>query len=259
MEFSELALKYAPWSLSKAQTALTCPYRFDLKYIHKRKGMVPPKDSARKVGIAAHAALEMVLGGKDLKEAMIKAAVDENLTSTETEDLRSLGHNIKNFIERLGTFKKKKGVNEQHVEKKFGLTRGMRPTKFFGKSVFFRGVWDLCLISEDSSKKYLIVIDHKSGRTKDLSYYTDQLKLYSLAGIHLFPDIAGVQSAIHFIPDENIVWSTYNTAAIIRKLYYPWYIDLLNKAAAGVPSKRAQKCWLCPFCEFHGECPLTNG
>lgn len=258
MSFSDLTLKYAPWSLSKAQTALTCPFRFDLKYVNKIKGKTPLKDSARKIGVAAHAALETVLGGKDLKEAMIKAAVDENLTSIETEDLRSLGHNIKNFIERLETFKEKKNVNEQHVEKKFGLTRDMQPTSFFGKNVFFRGVWDLCLISEDdSSKKHLVVIDHKSGRTKDLSYYTDQLKLYSLAGIHLFSDIAGVQSAIHFIPDENIVWSTYNSTEIIKKLYYPWYIDLLNKAAADIPSKRAQKCWLCPFCEYREECPLN--
>jgi len=257
MKFSELTLEFAPWSLSKAQTALTCPFRFDLKYVHRVKGKTPPKDSARKVGIAAHAALEMILGGKDLKEAMIKAAVDEELTSIETEDLRSLGHNINNFIERLNTFKKKKDIREQHVEKKFGLTRDLKPTKFFGKDVFFRGVWDLCLISGDPPKKYLIVIDHKSGRTKDLSYYTDQLKLYSLAGVHLFPEIAGVQSAIHYIPDENIVWSTLNSGKIIKEIYTPWYMDFLNKAAAVIPTKQAQKCWLCPFCEYHSECPLA--
>lgn len=257
MQFTDLAIKYSPWSLSKAQTASTCPFRFDLKYVNKTKGMAPPKDSARKVGIAAHSALEMVLTGKDLRESLIKAAVDEELTSLETEDLRSLGHNIKNFVGRLDTFKEKKNVNEQHVEKRFGLTRDMQPTKFFGKDVFFRGVWDLCLIAGNAPKKYLVVIDHKSGKTKTLSFYTDQLKLYSLAGIHLFPEITGVHSAVHFIPDENVVWATLNSAEVIRKTYIPWYVDFLNEAAAGVPSKRAQKCWLCPFCEYHGECPLN--
>ena len=257
MHFSDLAIKYGPWSLSKAQTALTCPFRFDMKYTRKVKGVSPPKDSIRKVGVAAHAALEMLLKGKDIKDSLVKAAVDENLTSVETEDLRSLGHNIKSFMERLSIFKKKKNVNAQHVEKKFGLTQDMQPTEFFGKDVFFRGVCDLCLIAGDPPNKYLVVIDHKSGRSKDLSYYTDQLKLYSLAGIHLFSDIAGVQSAVHFIPDENIVWSTLNSSKVIRELYIPWYVDFLNKAAEGVPAKSAQKCWLCPFCEYRGECPLN--
>ena len=256
MDFTDLAHKFSPWSLSKAQTATTCPFRFDMKYTRRIKGKVPPKDSARKVGIAAHAALEMVLTGKDLKESMIKAAVDEELTSTETVDLRSLGHNIKSFLERLRVFKEKKGVSEQYVEKKFGLTHSLKPTEFFGKDVFFRGVWDLCLIAGNSPKKYLVVIDHKSGKTKNLSFYTDQLRLYSLAGIHLFSDVVGVHSAINFIPDDNVVWATLNSVKIVRSEYIPWYVNLLNEAAAGIPSKRAQKCWLCPYCEYHGECPL---
>lgn len=257
--FTAAALKHAPWSMSKAYVALSCPFRYRLKYIEHVKGKEAAVSSASRIGIAAHEALEWALKGKyDLKEAMRRTAIKTQLTTPEIDELYALTHNLHLFLERLEKFKQKHGVTEQQVELKFGLTPTFDQVPFFDKSgrLFFRGVWDLCMRARD---KYLIVIDHKSGQVKDIAKYRDQLNMYALAGLYVFPGIEGVQSAIHFMQDDTgLCWDDMLPAKTIRESVLTWFVDHLNKAGESAEAQVARRGSWCAFCEYAEMCRLES-
>lgn len=257
--FPKNVIELSPWSMSKVQAAVNCPFRFRVKYVERKKGH-EPKRSAGRVGIAAHAAIEKYLLNVDLKRALHEAAIDNKLTTPEIEELVSYTQHILSFVQRLDTFKKAKNVSEQFVEKRFGLTVDNRPTKFFPKKgrdepVFFRGVWDICLRARE---KYIIIIDHKSGAVKEIDTYRDQLRLYAIAAVHVFPNVAGVQSALHFLQSEEIVWDKLELTEKIKAEYFPWYVDFLSRAAQEAANTHARKGWYCGFCEYTDLCPLKE-
>lgn len=261
--FSPESFQFAPWSMSKALTVHRCPHQFRRKYIEKEKGKEPPKQSVNRIGSAAHEALEEVLKGQhDLREALRRAALKQKLTTVEMDELFALAHNIGEFLRKLDVFKVKHKVTEQLVEMRFGLTENLEATTFWekkdGKDVekrpFFRGVWDLCM---RANEKYLIIIDHKSGAVKDLSTYGDQLRMYSIAGLHILPNIVGVQAALNYIQnEEGVTWDTMNSAEKITSEFVPWFVEFINKAARDSAMNTPRKGWWCSFCEFAQTCPL---
>jgi len=261
--FSPESYKFAPWSMSKALTAHRCPHQFRLEYIEKEKGKEPPKQSANRIGLAAHDALEKVLTGQnDLREALRRAALKEKLTMVEMDELFALAHNISEFLRKLEAFKIKHKVTDQMVEMRFGLTDKLEPASYWekkdGKDVekkpFFRGVWDLVM---RANGKYLIVIDHKSGAVKDLHAYEEQLRMYSIAGLHVLPGIVGVQTALNYIQnEEGVTWDVMNSAEKIMGELVPWFVEFVDKAAREAVSDIPRKGWWCSFCEFAQTCPL---
>jgi hypothetical protein len=257
--FNPAAVKHAPWSMSKAAVAISCPFRHRLKYIDKVKGKEAAASSASRIGIATHEALEWVLKGKhNLKEALRRSAIKTMLTSPEMDEVFALTHNLQLFLERLEKFKKKHKVEEQRVELKFGLTQNFEQVPFFDKSgaLFFRGVWDLCLRTPE---KYLIIVDHKSGAVKELSEHQDQLRVYMLAGLYIFPGVVGVQPAIHYMQDDSgLHWDKLQSAERIREEILPWFADYLNKAGNCAEQTDARKGRWCAFCEHTERCPLKK-
>lgn len=247
----------APWSMSKAQSAHRCPHQFRRKYINNEKGREAPKQSVNRIGNAAHGALEAVLKGEfDLREALRRSSIKEKLTTVEMDELFALAHNIGEFLKKLEAFKAKHKVTEQMVERRFGLTENLEPAEFWNKEkkTFFRGVWDLCMRADE---KYLIIIDHKSGAVKDLTTYEDQLKMYSIAGLHILPNIVGVQAALNYIQnDEGVTWDKMNSAEKITTEFLPWFVDFINEAARASAFDTPRKGWWCSFCEFAQTCPL---
>lgn len=258
--FNDAALKHAPWSMSKASVAISCPFRHRLKYVQKVKGREAAASSASRIGIAAHEALEWVLKGKhDLKEALRRTAIKTMLTTPEMDEVFALTHNLQLFLDRLEKFKKKHAVSEQRVELKFGLTPEFEQVPFFDKSgqLFFRGVWDLCMRAQE---KYLIIVDHKSGQVKNVDEYREQLDMYALAGLHVFPSVEGVQSAIHFMQDDTgLHWEKkMRSPDTIRKEVLPWFVEHLNKAGENAEQNNAKKGRWCSFCEYTEMCPLKT-
>jgi len=274
------AVRYHPWSMSKAQLAKNCSYAFGLKYVDRVKGVVQEDSAAGRIGKAAHEALESVIKAKTvtaLKRALVKATVDHKLTTTEIEELTSYTHNIASFHERLLRYVEKKNVTEMSVERRFGLRVDMRPTSFWGKElvgssankdergrprkdVFFRGVWDLVLTTHG----HTIIIDHKSGAVPQkiedaISQHDHQLKLYAVAALILFPQTLGVQSALHYLQSEEIIWEgSMRSAQQIREELFPWYIEYINQAAGAVAARRPSKGWYCAYCEYTDSCPLRE-
>jgi len=264
--FNEEAVRFAVWSMSKADAAFNCPFRFQQKYVKKTKGH-SVSGSAGRIGTAAHSAAERYLKGMDIKEAMRRSGIDQKLTTPETEELLAFAHSILEFKNRFESFSREHGVTEVHIERKFGLSVDMTPTKFFTSKtaehpVFFRGVWDLCLRAKG---KYMIIIDHKSGAVKtnvdgnaSLESYEGQLNLYAIAALNVFPNIEGVQSAIHYMQSGEIIWDEMRSANTIRETLYPWFYAYINNAAKEALSLAARKGWYCSFCEYTDICPLRG-
>jgi len=260
-DFSAAAIKFGPWSTSKAQLAMRCSFGFRAKYVHKVKGKALPTSSPARIGKAAHAALEWVLSGRyELKESLLKAALNHMLTTNEMDDLFAMSYNMNGFMKRMEKFKADKNVVDQQVELRFGLTQDFRPTKFFGKDVFFRGVWDLVFLSDTPNiGKYLIVIDHKSGEPQDdISKYLAQLNTYSLAGIFLYPDVRGIQTALNYILADRLTWAGARSLDSIRAELIPWFVEFINQAGAAAEVEIARKGWWCAYCDHTQHCPLKK-
>lgn len=258
-EISDLARKYAPWSVSKAELAETCPSQFELKHIKKAPEEAVAAEN--KVGTAAHSVLEFRIGGQDAKTAKKTALEKTALTERELEDLRVLEDAIEDFVRRFDTFCQTYGVTQVLREQQWGLTIEGKPTGFKAPDVFFRGVVDLAAVTRDRA---LVVIDHKSGVAKDIKKwgkYQKQINTYAVMGIANMPDITGVRGALHFLQghkDLRLQWLDFLDAERIRKLHTPWLFDVVNKAAANLVepfvAKPSLKKWPCNYCPYRPSC-----
>ena len=250
--FSDLAVKYGAWSLSKANVATQCNYRFQLQYIEKKKQKAVV-DSRGRVGSAAHKALELIMKGEEIGRAFTKAAVDDALTTKEVDDLVSYRTNILSFIERVKKYKERNPITKEFIEYKFGLDIDLKPTTFFAKNVFFRGVWDVALLLE---KKAFIIIDHKTGQEMPMSKYNDQLHSYAVAARSLQPDLIGAQSALHYIKTEKIDWAKFIPKEDIDEILIPWFVKFINDSASNLTNEiKPVKGWYCTFCGYKDDCP----
>jgi RecB family exonuclease len=256
LDYSETTLKYAPWSMSKANLAKNCPLAFDHKYVRKAKGTTPAKSPAARIGTAVHQILELYLQDMDIKVAVQRALIDNKLTTDEKDDVASYVHNIISFKKRLSEFKERHSITETHVEVRFGMTDDLQPTEFFGKDVFMRGVWDIAM----RAGNHAVIVDHKSGLCPSspeaaFEKHSDQMKLYSIASLHRFPGIEGAQTAFHYVMSEEIFFAKTVTASQIQNSYVPWYVRYLNDCSRDITTKEARTGWLCNFCEFTHLCP----
>lgn len=250
----QAVLDLGPWSLSKAQTAIICPFKFQKQYNDGRKG-VSPRSSAGVIGSAVHKVLETALNGTSVKDAYMRVLVNDKLTTVEREEAMSYAHNIQSFMDRIDKFREKHKVKRVFVEHRFGFTVDNQPTKFFGNNVFFRGVWDLAMLT---TSNHLIIIDHKTGAKKKLEMHQDQLWSYAISALGVVPDLRGAQSAIHYVGTEELLWDQMLTRDKIEADLVPWFASFLDKAAVESMTGRPKKGWLCNFCGQTDICPLQK-
>lgn len=271
LKFNEEALKYGPWSVSALDVASTCTYRFKLQYIDRVK---PPLssdprfaiDPKGKVGNAVHIFLELLLKGVDSKTAWVKSIVDAKLTTPETETALEYKQNCFNFVDRLKKFSQKHPVKQSQVEIKFGFTKDLKPTKFFGKDVFFRGVVDLALFMEAPRA---IIMDHKTGQPSEdkegnkVALKPAQLNTYAIASEVLYSkhcrkNLEFAQTATHYVSTGDIVWEEPIPRTTIVDTLIPWFVGYVNECASNVKNIEAKKTWLCDFCKYKQLCPIFN-
>ena len=263
-EISDLARKHAPWSISKASIAETCPKQFEFKYVTKLKdALVIP--SSNQVGTAAHTILELRTGGTPHTEAKKVALEKTPLTSSELESLYVLEKPIDGFLRKWEIFCHTHQVTEILREQDWGLTVDLKPTGFFAKDVFFRGKLDLGALTRDRD---LIVLDHKSGIAKDIQKdqkFKRQINSYGVLAKYNIPDLAGVRGAIHFLQGEEskrIQWLDYVDSSAIEKHLTPWLFNYLNFCAAQLaePFEAHPKLrWPCEWCSYKQSCAAYQG
>jgi len=257
-ELTEAANKLAPWSMSKAQLALNCPYAFNLQYVQRSKNKTKVSNAAGRIGIAVHAILERFLKGTDFQKSLKKAGVDAKLTSSEMNIMLSYKSNILEFKERIERYNARHQVHKMLVECEFAVDHNFEPTTYWAKNALFRGKMDLALQASDNM---VVVIDHKTGtpygdNAEILAKHETQRIFYAVGTPAVFPEMERVQLAFHYVKNGDIIWDARPfTVEDIHK-HHAWVTNYLNKAAESADTKEVgAKDWYCNFCQYQHVCP----
>lgn len=257
MDIPEHVLKNGPWSISKAGVIQKCSLQFSYKYgPEKRSELVSHFDS--RIGVTVHKALEFALGGVKVKDAFTFAIDQGELTTDEVEKVMSYFDQVVRFVKKMDAFKVRHGVKPQNVflEHKIGVATDFKNTQFFDKTGLFRGVVDFAMLTGNNN---MVIIDHKSGKQKDMKEYADQCKAYCILALALFPNLKGVQTAINFIQTDQLLWNPHVTADAIRTEYQPWLVKhLITSCEKLLKPVEPTEGWFCNWCGYAPLCPAKN-
>lgn len=215
-----------PWSHSSLTAFETCPRRFQLTRI--TKAFSEPQTEATLHGNEVHKALERHLN----KEQWLPEKYAEYLP----------------LVERVAAT-----PGKRLVEYKFALTSSFKPTAFFAKDAWVRGVIDAGVIGTKSAA----VLDWKTGKPKTDA---DQLKLFAAVTFASFPYLEKVRTGYVWLAHNKLATQEFvkSDVSAIWQEFLP-RISRLTKAAEQdkflpKPSGLCTK-W-CPVtndvCEFSG-------
>jgi len=149
-----------PWSYSSLTAFETCPRRFYLTRI--AKVVQEPQTEATIHGNEVHKALELAIKGEKVLPEKYQqyAPIVDRARATPGKHL---------------------------VEHKFALTASFKPTTFFAKDAWVRGVIDFAAVGTKSAS----ALDWKTGRVKNDG---DQMKLFAAAMVSSFPYLESVKT-----------------------------------------------------------------
>lgn len=214
------------WSYSYLTAYETCPRRFALTRIYKT--VTEPQTEATISGNEVHKAIELHIKNE-----------------------QHLPDKYKRYVPIVDTVKRSPGV--KHAEYRFGLTKQLRPTGFFAKDVWVRGVFDVMVVQP----KKLVLLDWKTGTPRS---DIDQLDLFAGVGFSLFQHVESVKAAYVWLAHGRVDPTEYsrdNVADLWKG--FRARVERLESAVADeqFPPKPSGLCksW-CPVnkrqCEFSG-------
>lgn len=163
-----MAGNVVPWSYSSLQAYETCPRRYKITKIDK---------------LIREEQTEQTIWGNEVHKALELA----------TKGTQPLGEKFKQYAPIVKKLRATPG--KQLVEWKFGLTNTLKPTTFFAKDVWVRGVIDWGVINAKSA----VLLDHKTGKPKTDA---DQLKLFAGVAFASYPYLETVKT--------GYLWLAYN-------------------------------------------------
>lgn len=158
------------WSYSSLTAFETCPRRYYLTRV--LKVVKEEQTAATMEGNAQHKALELDVAGKQALPSKYR-------------HLQPLANKLRAVPGQILT------------EYRFALTRELRPTEFFAKNAWVRGVLDYANVRTN----FAVILDYKTGKRK---FDTDQLKLFAAAAFQLFPHVERVQTGYIWLRDKKI-------------------------------------------------------
>lgn len=248
-------LKYGPWSPSKASLADTCGLAFKYRYVDKLP--TGPKGSPAKVGVTVHRAQELVFEGVHVTDALSSAIAESEseLTHKEKEQVKTFAQALINFQERITKFAANYPVKQMLLESKWAVTKDYQACDFFDEAGIIRGIVDMGLVLENG---HVIIIDHKTGRVRPAAYYKTQLQFYTVMALAHFPDLKGVQCALHYVAHSKLEWSNPVKPSYIKEVLQPWLIDYLNRKSERADSAEASVGSHCNWCDFRSICTVRG-
>lgn len=201
------------WSNSRLNTYEQCPFKARLLYIDK---MVEPGSAAMDNGKAVHTEIEKYLKGPDRRvpQSAIKLCADYE----ELYDLKP------------------------YTELQVAFNQNWEPVDWFSKQAWCRVVLDAMV----KTPEYLWIIDHKTGKMRD--GYDDQLSLYGLAGLLMFPGIPEVRTSLFFVDAGRTIDGQTYTAEDLPVLKAQWEDRV--KAMLSDTEYRATPNQYCNWCHF---------
>ena len=250
---STRALIHAPWSASKVSTALRCPRLFHFRYIEKMKE--PEVMPETRIGKSIHKALELVLMGTPLAEAIQKVR-DELPSEIEQARFDGLSAGIEPFARRISQFKRRRRVARQLVEYSLAVREDLSVTQFYAGDAYYRGVLDLGYIFEDDS---IALVDHKTGVRIPGTSIADQLEGYAVLAAAAFRHVRSFWFGVHWIAERAVEWSKPVPPAMIVDELVPDLLDNIEAAALAVSDgPRPNPGTWCDRCSYRGICPASK-
>ena len=204
-----------PWGFSKLDTFRECPAKFKYQFIEKRPQQTSP---ALERGSKMHDDLEAFLRG------WISTPPDSALE----------------WKEQLEALKKLDVITEQS----WGFTKDwLKLPDWFHKDTWLRAKADAHYLKDGGDT--LIIIDFKSGQYRVPS--TEQIELYAIAGLSVYPNVKKVIAQFWFI-DANDTYEREYTALHLIELRrkYEDYVKPIYTETAWEPQPSRG----CKWCSY---------
>lgn len=164
------------WSYSRLNTYEQCPFKFKLTVV---LGIKEPGSAAMDRGTEIHKAGEMFL--KDISQDVPDSF---KLLSDELIAIKALG---------------------AKSELEITYTNQWLPTGWFDKNAWVRIKLDALLYDADT--KTVRIIDFKTGKNR--GGYEDQLELYAIAGLLMFPEAEIISAELWFVDSGEIIATSH--------------------------------------------------
>lgn len=250
---STRALAHAPWSASKVQTALRCPRLFHYRYVDKLKE--PETMPEARVGKAIHAAMERVLQGAPLPNAVEEAR--QTLDSDrETARFDAIRAGIQQFVDRVDSFRRRRRVNRQFIEFPLAIREDLTTTTFYSGDAFYRGILDAGFIFDDDN---LALVDHKTGQRLSLGSIGEQLEGYAVLTAAYFRNVRRVWLGIYWVGPAELEWEGPVQLSDINQYFLPRVLDNIEAAALAVDDgPRPNPGAWCERCNYRSVCPSAQ-
>jgi len=244
--------EYAPWSYSKASVAKQCPYKFHLQY--KKKTKTYPNADAL-VGQAVHKALEYAMTGRPVSPCFeIAIKEDDRLTTNEIERIEGFIPSAKKFIKRFDAYRKKYPSYDPKLEQRFSVGFDGEPKTFFDNSGLLRGVIDVYMLFR--KRPDALILDHKTGKERDLKFFSDQFDIYTLLLKAKEPNLERVRVGLNFLKTDSIVLGSLQDVRDIQPVI-DRVVSFLNDCTKEThKSSLVKQGPLCNWCDYQQQhCP----
>lgn len=254
---TEIVKKYAPWSVSKAKVCEQCPHRFFLQYIEKKKMDVPPSKEAL-IGTAAHSALEYAVGGKgklSVAKCFKIAITEHKLTTHEIEVVRGFQPAVENFILKLASYRRRHNTSLPVIEQKLAVDFEGNPVKYWDNDRgLLRGVIDMSLRFQ--GRPHALILDHKTGKERELKYFDAQFNAYALFMRAAMPDLEEIKLGINFLKADRIEFKKGMLNVRDIQPLLAEVLSFLNDATRDADNhKLVRPGPLCGWCDYKSICP----
>jgi hypothetical protein len=250
---STRALIHAPWSASKVATALRCPRLFHFKYVDKLPE--PEVMPEARIGKALHKALELVLMGTPVQEAI---ATTRDALPSEAEQVRfdTLTPSIPAFTSRIAQFRRRRRVARQLVEYSLAIREDLSVTQFYSGDAYYRGVLDLGYLFEDDA---LALVDHKTGQRIPGSPIASQLEGYVVLAAAAFRHVRMFWLGVHWIAERAVEWGEPVSPEVVIGRLVPDLLDNIEAGALAVSDgPRPNPGPWCDRCSYRELCPASR-
>lgn len=205
-----------------------------------------------RVGKAVHAALEQVLLGAPLFDAVEEAR--KNLrTPLEEARFDAIRPGVELFVERVDGFRRRRRVRRQMVEVPLAIREDATSTTFYAGDAYFRGILDAVFVFDDDQ---LAVIDHKTGQRSQSHTIVEQLEGYAVLASAYFRQVSRVWLGIYWISPTFLEWSEPVQVEQVQSELLPHVLDNIEAAALAVDDgPRVNPGVWCERCNYRTICP----
>ena len=254
---TDVVVEYAPWSISKAEVAKQCPHRFYLQYVLKKKVSVPPTPEAL-IGKAVHSALEYAIGAKgkmSINKCFKVAILEHKLTTKEIENALGLRPAVENFIKKYWSYTQRHNLSAPILEQKLSVDFNGKATRFWDNdNGLIRGVVDMS--ARYLGRPWSLILDHKTGKERDLSYFDKQFDAYALFLKSIAPELEEIKLGINFIRADRIELKKGMLDVRDIQPMFERVLTFLNEATCDAHNHELVRPGpLCGWCNYRSECP----